>query len=327
MNWIRPLLPVTMAGVIIGGALLFVRYYNAYEAPGEYWAPASPVVHENSRFMADMGAAGDYRVQIEKLRSKLPLLFVEYQPPGPILDVAMHSDDGVLRLDERFADEGDYRIIVQDVKRPGHRQVVDFVVQTPLAKYSVDVLLLVLLLAAGFVSGRRLRTLARMALLAAVVIGGGMPSAWAHGGHHRSAPSVAQEQGGLTLAWAAGRAPTGAANRSPMDWRLQILNHGLPVSRAAYALDFLHLESGHPVLHLEGVAVNGEIPLRYSPPDGTDYRLLVRAVVDGRVHHLALEGAAEAIRPTTGRQWASFLLLMTPVVIGMAWGWKRGATG
>lgn len=325
MRWLRGMAPLALAGLIIVGALMFVRWFNAYEAPGDHWAPAAPVAHELARFSTDMGTPGDYRVQIEKLRSKFPLLFVEYQPPGPVLDAIVHSDDGIVRLDEQFADEGGYRISVQHVIHPGHREDIDFTVQTPLSKYFVDVALFALLLGGGYLSGRRLRALSMAAV--ALLLGGiaCAPAAWAHGGHGQPAEALSAEDGELAIHWASGHAPRGPANRAPMDWRLKVLTHGHRVERAAYALDFVHLETGLPVLHLEGVTVNGEIPLHYSPPDGTDYQLFVRLIANGREHHLALDGAAEAIRPTPARQWASFLVLMTPALIGMAWGWKRGS--
>lgn len=324
MRWTRVLLPALLAGGLIVGALLFVRWFDAYEAPGEHWAPASPTVHERARFMTDMGTGGDYRVQVEKLASKFPPLFVEYQTPGPILDATVHSDDGIVRLEQAFADEGAYRITVQCLDHPEHREVIDFTVQTPLSKYAVDGLLILLLFAAGYASGRRLRALAAAVLLLAGVGMAAPADAWAHGGHGHAARPGGARADALTLDWLSGHAPHGVANRSPMDWGVRLMRAGAPVE-AHYALDVVHLETGLPVLHIEGRTVHGTIPLRYSPPDGTTYRLVVRAIAGGREHHLAIEGAADALRPTAARQWLSFALLMAPALLGMAWGWWRGA--
>ncbi len=319
------MLPLGLAGMVIAVALGFVQYYNGYEEPGEHWAPAAPVAHESARFFTDMGSAGDYIVRIEKLRSKFPLLFVEYQTPGTVLEETVHTDDGFIRLSEQFADEGDYRITVQHTIHPMHKEVIDFTVQTPLFKYANDAVLFALLFLAGWLSGARLRALMMVCMLAMAGLSFAPGSAWAHGagGEHQSSP-LGPELDGVRLTWLAGHAPTGEANRAPMDWSMVITKDNRPVRRASYALDFVHLESGMPVLHTEGVTTNGGvIRLKYSPPDGTDYRLVVRADVDGRVYHLALTGAAEAIRPTAGRQWASFLLMMIPALGGMVWGWRR----
>ncbi len=322
MTYLKGMLPLGLAGLVIAAALGFVRYFDAYEAPGEHWAPASPIAHEPARFMTDMGSPGDYIVKVEKLESKFPLLFVEYQTPGPVLDLTVHSDDGIIRLDQRFADEGRYRISVQHTIHPMHREEIEFTVQTPLSKYAVDALLFLMLLAAGYFSGRRLRELSLAALLLmALAAPGG--NAWAHGGGGHAAEPLGAETDGIALGWVAGHAPHGEANRAPMDWRLRLTKNGKPVRHALYDLEFVHLESGQPVLHVQGATVNGVIPLRYSPPDGTDYQLFVRAIVDGKAYHLALEGAADAIRPTAAREWESFLLLMLPAVAGMMWGWRR----
>ena len=40
MRWLRGMAPLALAGLIIVGALMFVRWFNAYEAPGDHWAPA-----------------------------------------------------------------------------------------------------------------------------------------------------------------------------------------------------------------------------------------------------------------------------------------------
>jgi len=331
MKW---MLPLVLAGSVIGGALGFTRYFNAYERPGEHWAPASPIAHETARFMADMGAPGDYRVQVEKLSSKFPLLFVEYQPPGPLLDASVHSDDGIVRLDQQFADEGQYKISVQHTIHPNHREDINFTVQTPLSKYAMDVFLFVVLLIAGAVSGRRLRELFALCLIVAGSFGMAPDQAMAHGlgGEHQPHPLNARVDD-VAMIWATGSVPHGPANRSPLDWSIRITKGDKPARHGIYDLDIIHLESGLPVLHLEGVASNGLIPLKYSPPDATDYRLQLRTAVDSRVYHLALEAVADAIRPAPMRQWKSFILLMIPVFIGMIWGWgmpwgwRRGAHG
>jgi len=321
-------LPLLLAVAVIASGFGFVKYSDGYEALGEHWAPASPIAHESARFATDMGAAGDYIIHVEKLVSKAPLLFVEYQTLGAVLDMTMHSDDGIVRFAEQFADEGEYRVSVQHTIHPNHQEVIDFTVQTPLAKYSNDVLLLVFLLLAGFLSGKRLRGLAVLCLM---VLAGSLATpeqAMAHGtGSETQAVTFSSQADDVTLIWLQGKSPMGEANRSPMDWRMQLNKAGKPVSHATYTLDFVHLESGFPVLHTEGVTTNGMIDLKYSPPDGTDYQLQLRTIIDGRVYHLGLNASAEAIRPTAGRKWASFLLMMIPVLIGMAWGWRRGKRG
>ncbi|MDX8396836.1 MAG: hypothetical protein R8K49_00800 [Mariprofundaceae bacterium] len=327
MSRVKWTLPLWLAAVVIMSGFGFVSYFNSYEEVGEHWTPKSPIAHETARFSTDMGAEGDYLLHIEKLSSKLPLLFVEYQTPGLVLDLTVHSDDGMVHLSQQFADEGLYRISVQHLIHPNHKEVIDFTVQTPLVKYSNDILLFVFLLLAGFVSGKHLRGLAVLL----VVVSSGMvvpDQAFAHSlsGEHQ-VMEVGADVDDVQLAWLHGRSPMGEANRSPMDWSLTIHKAGKLVKHAAYDLDFVHLESGLPVLHVEGVANNGVIALKYSPPDGTDYQLQLRTVIEGRVYHLALRGSAEAIHPTASRQWASFLLMMIPVLIGMVWGWKRGKHG
>jgi hypothetical protein len=318
------MLPIVLAGLVIASGFGFVTYYNGYEGPGEHWAPESPIAHEMARFATDMSNEGDYHITVEKLESKAPLFFVEYQTPGKVLDMTVHSDDGIVRLAEQFADEGKYRITVQHTIHPDHNEVIDFTVQTPLSKYTNDVLLFIFLLAAGFLSGSRLRGLA-MVMLVFTVGGFSAPEqALAHGmGGETQAVTFASEVDDVSMTWLNGKAPVGEANRTPMDWRLQLSKSGKPVANAPFVLDFVHLESAFPVLHIEGVANNGVINLKYSPPDGTDYQRQVRTVIDGKVYHLGLEAEAEAIRPSGGRKWSSFLLMMIPVLLGMLWGWKR----
>jgi len=324
MNKIKWLLPLLLAIILIASAFGFVKYYNGYEGPGEHWAPASPIAHETARFYSDMGSEGDYRVRVEKLASKFPLLFVEYQTPGDVLEMTVHSDDGVVRLSQQFTDEGRYQISVQQIAHPDHKEVIDFTVQTPLAKYTNDVLLFMFLLAAGFLSGSRLRSLAMVILVFAV---GGLSApeqALAHGvGGEIQAVSSEHKSGDVTLAWLSGKAPVGEANRTPMDWRLQLSKAGKSVGNVPFTLDFVHSETHFPVLHIEGVANHGVINLKYSPPDGTDYELQVSTVIDGKVYHLGVPGSADAIPPTAERKWKSFLLMMIPFLIGIVWGWKR----
>ena len=326
MSKITPIVPILLAALIVAAAFGFVRYYDAYEAPGDHWAPASPIVHEHARFTTDMGTAGDFHVTVEKISAKLPLFFVEYQTPGKVLEMTVHSDDGIVRLDQNFADEGQYRVTVQHSIHPMHKEVIDFTVQTPLVKYTNDVLLFVFLVAAGFLSGKRLRALAVVCL---VVCAGGMAApeqALAHGNASASdAVSFPNQVGDVSLHWLHGKSPTGQANREPMDWRMTIAQHGQAVEHAPFALDVVHSETHLPVLHVEGVANHGVIELKYSPPDGTAYEFQVRTQVGGKVYHLGLKAEAEAIPPTAWRKWQSFLLMMIPLLLGMVWGWKRGA--
>ncbi len=319
-----------LAALVIFAGFAFVKYYNGYEAPGEHWAPASPIAHATARFATDMGAAGDYRISIEKLSSKAPLFFVQYQAPGPILDVKIHSDDGIVRLSQQFADEGQYRITVQHTISPEHKEVIGFTVQTPLVKYTNDVLLFAFLLLAGFFSGKRLQ---RLAVVMFVLLASGLSLPQTAMAHHMSGGkqhgmTISHHVNDVQLRWLHGKAPVGAANRQPMDWSMQLIKGGKPVQHAVYDVDFIHLETHFPVLHIEGISTgNGTIELRYSPPDGANYQLQVRTVIDNKVYHLALNGSAEAIPPSSGRKWASFLLMMIPVLTGMAWGWKRSANG
>ena len=331
MNICIRMLPLLLAGLIVAAAFGFVRYYDAYEAPGEHWAPASPITHENARFTIDMGHAGDFQVSVEKLRSKFPLFFVEYQTPGTVMTLTTHSDDGIVRLDEQFADEGDYQITVQPIQPLGAPSVVPFSVQTPLVKYTNDVLLALFLIGAGYLSGRRLRALAMVTLLITAGSLAAPQPALAHGADHDVPENSAADaitfpahRGDVTLQWLAGKSPIGAANRTPMDWRMQITQAGKPLARAPFTLDVVHSETHLPVLHLEGIANHGRIDLRYSPPDGTDYSFQLRTVVDDTLYHLALPGSAEAIPPTAWRKWQSFLIMAVPLLIGMVWGWKRG---
>ncbi|MDQ6950619.1 MAG: hypothetical protein Q9M26_03025 [Mariprofundales bacterium] len=322
MRWLVPLL---LAGAVIITALGFVRYFNAYEAPGEHWAPASPITHQAARFTTDMGTPGDYHITVEKLASKFPLFFVEYQPPGMVLATTVHADDGLVRFDQQFADEGSYRVTVQQPAHRDHREVVNFTVQTPLAKYATDLAFFLALLLAGFFSGKRLRGLAMMLLVVGAI--NGMPThAEAHNvANGDRALAIDNHRGDLTLQWLANTPPTGDANRAPLNWSLKLTHPSQGLAHIPFSLEIIHLESGQPVLTLEGSTdSNGTIPLHYSPPDGTDYQLLLRAVIDGKVQHLALDATANAIRPTPIRQWKSFSLLMVPVLLGMAWGWKRG---
>lgn len=329
MSKIKWLLPLLLAGLVIASGFGFVKYYNSYERVGEHWVPESPIAHEIARFSTPMGAEGDYLVSIEKLLSKSRLFFIEYQAPGKVLEMKVHSDDGLVRLQQQFADEGEYRITVQHSIHPMHKEVIDFTVQTPLSKYSNDVLLFIFLLAAGYLSGKRLRGLAVICLM--VLVGGiaGPQQAIAHGAvGDLQVMQVGNEVDDISLTWLSGKAPRGEANREPMDWRMQLMKAGSPVRRASYGLDFIHLESGLPVLHIEGVTTdNGMIDLKYSPPDGTGYQLQVRTNIEDRVYHLALMGEAESIQPTAERKWSSFLLMMIPVFLGMFWGWKRGECG
>jgi len=327
LKYVQGLLPVLLAAAAIVSGLLFVKYYNAYEAPGEHWVPASPVTHETARFSIDLGGAGLYHIRIEKRASKFPLLFVEYQPPGIIMDTEVYSDDGMIRLNQRFADEGTYRITVQHTIHPAHREVIDFTVQTPLVKYVTDVFFFVLLLLAGYLSGKNLRRLMVVCLCVGAVGLATPHTASAHGMPQGHAPMhMVQDVDGVSLQWLHGTPPRGAANRKPMDWSVQLLSTSTTLQHIPFDLDIVHGETGFPVFHLEGVAEHGVIPLQYSAPDGTDYQLRVRAIVDGKVYHLSQSASADAIRPTASRQWKSFILLMIPALLGIFWGWRRQAT-
>jgi len=326
MSKIRWMLPLLLAGMVIASGFGFVKYYNGYEGAGEHWAPESPIAHETARFTTDMGAEGDYRVIVEKRSSKFPLFFVEYQTPGTVLDMLIHSDDGVVTFDQQFADEGQYQVRVQHIIHPDHKEVIDFTVQTPLVKYTNDVLLCLFLLAAGFLSGSRLRALAVICLLVNAVGLAAPNQAMAHGmaGEH-PLQSNGNQWDDVKLQWLHGKSPIGQANRTPMDWQMQLTQDGKAVPRVPFSLDVVHSETHLPVLHVEGVAKDGVIHVQYSPPDGTDYEFQVRAVIHDRVYHLSLAGSAEAIPPTAGRKWASFLIMMVPLLLGMVWGWKRKA--
>ncbi|MDQ6964444.1 MAG: hypothetical protein Q9M13_05935 [Mariprofundales bacterium] len=320
MNTLKKFLPLFLAAAVICMALLFVVYFNDYERAGEHWTPASPLTHETARFTTDMGAEGDYLITVEKVSSKYPLLFVEYQPPGIIMQSTIHSDDGTIRLDQRFADEGEYRITVQHTIHPNHNEVINFTVQTPLFKYANDAALSLLLLLAGWVSGRRLRQLF-VAVLLCIVVTAAPSSGWAHG--HGGKPLMVTGDEMVKLSWLH-HPPDGFANSAPLEWSVQLRNGGELVESVPFHLEIVHSESHFPVLSLSGVTVDGTIPLRYSPPDGTDYQLLLEAVVAGRLYHLGVDATAKAIQPTVLRKWQSFALMLIPLLIGMVVGWRRG---
>ncbi|MDQ6994941.1 MAG: hypothetical protein Q9M18_05035, partial [Mariprofundaceae bacterium] len=223
MNKVQWMLPLVLAVVVIASGFGFVKYYNGYEEVGEHWAPKSPITHETARFTTDMGAEGDYRVNIEKVSSKYPLFFVEYQTIGTVLDFKVHSDDGIVRLDEQFADEGEYRITVQHDIHPSHHEIIDFTVQTPLVKYTNDALLFGFLLLAGFFSGKRLKTLTMVCLMVTAGMIASPQSSQAHGMGGGQAMEVGHEVDDVTLTWLHGSSPMGQANRTPMDWRMQLM--------------------------------------------------------------------------------------------------------
>jgi len=312
-----------MAVTIIIVALSFVRYFNSYEAPGDHWAPASPITHETARFITNMGAGGDYHISVEKMVSKFPLLFVEYQPPGLIVETTIHSDDGIILLNQRFADEGHYRITVQHTVDSNNNETIDFIVQTPLFKYADDLFLFVCLLLAGWISGRRLQQLFPVAMLLLVLLVSTPHSASAHGEHNSTYTplSVGTQSGSLTLSWLHHHPPHGFANNAPLDWSIQLGNATHRIGNIPFLLEIIHSETHFPVLTLSGVATDGTIPLRYSPPDGTDYQLRLQTAVDGKLHHFTLDATAQPIQPTAQRKWQSFAIMLIPLLIGMGWGW------
>jgi hypothetical protein len=328
MRVINALLPILLAAAVVGAALLFVRYFASYEAPGENWAPASPVAGELASFQADLKRPGVYDVNVEKLSSKLPLLFVEYKSPGTVLDTRLELPDGKLRFKMRFIDEGQYRVVIRAAAdgvaaKPVFDQQFD--VQTPLAKYAVDVLFAVLLLAAGFLSGRQLRHLAA-ALLLVVLLNVQPTPVFAH---EMGAAHHAVETGELSLTLV-NRDDQGVANSSPLSWDMQFRQQSVVLTHLAFDLEVIHGESGQPVLALAGVMPGDRLTLRYAPPDGADYKIETRvfgtspaavpaAYVSAWVH-------TEAKSPTGARHWLSFMVLMFPALLGMAWGyWKKTA--
>ena len=337
MRWLKATLPMVLAALIVGTVWLGVRYYDAYEAPGTHWAPANPIVGELASFRADLARPGVYRVTVEKLSSKLPLLFVEYQPPGPLLDTRMELPDGQLRLKLRFADEGQYRIAAWQAGAAADAPPVfehGFAVQTPLARYAVNVILVVVLLAAGYASGRQLRRLAMGALtgilLIIISLGLVLPVTPSHA--HGTAPASAAtgvDSSGLSLRFMHPNQRNAYANSAPLLWDLHVLQAGVPLDRAVFDLEVIHGESRQTVLALAGVTPGDRLPLRYAPPDGTNYEIALRimraAKTDGAAPlvHVSAFTQAEAKAPTTTRQWQSFILLMIPALAGMAWGYGK----
>ena len=336
MRWLKATVPVMLAALIVGAVWLGVRYYDAYEAPGAHWAPASPIAGELASFRADLARPGAYRVTVEKLSSKLPLLFVEYQPPGPLLDTRMELPDGQLRLKLRFADEGQYRIAAWQDAAADAPPVFEhgFAVQTPLARYAVNVILVVVLLAAGYASGRQLRRLAMGALtsilLIVISLGLVLPVTPSHA--HGTAPATTAagaNSHGLSLGFVHLDQRNAYANSAPLLWDLHVLQAGVPLDHAAFDLEVIHGESRQTVLALAGVTPGDRLPLRYAPPDGTSYEIALRimraAKTDGAAPlvHVSAFTQAEAKAPTTTRQWQSFILLMIPALAGMAWGYGK----
>lgn len=339
MHWLKATLPMVLAALIVGTVWLGVRYYDAYEAPGAHWAPARPIAGELAGFRADLARPGVYRVMVEKLSSKLPLLFVEYQPPGPLLDTRMELPDGQLRLKLRFADEGQYRIAAWQAAADADAPPIfqhGFAVQTPLARYAVNVILVVVLLAAGYASGRQLRRLAMGALTSILLIiislGLVLPVAPSHA--HGTAPASAAaaagaDSNGLSLRFIHPNQRNAYANSAPLLWDVHVLQAGVPLDHAAFDLEVIHGESRQTVLALAGVTPGDRLPLRYAPPDGTNYEIALRvmraAKTDGAAPlvHVAAFTQAEAKAPTATRQWQSFILLMIPALAGMAWGYGK----
>lgn len=327
MRVFNALLPIVLAALVVAAALLFVRYFVSFDAPGENWAPASPVAGELASFQADLGQPGVYEVNVEKLVSKFPLLFVEYKSPGTVLETRLKLPDGKLRLKMRFVDEGKYRIAIRSVSGAAHFER-QFEVQTPLSKYAVDMLYVVLLLAAGFLSGHQLRHLAAPAVLFAVLLSGQPTSGFAHEmgeAHH----SDEKNAGNLSLRFV-NPGYQGVANTSPLPWDMQVRQNNAPLTDAAVDLQVIHGESGQPVLALAGVIPGDLLTLRYAPPDGADYKVEARvADTSGMAAPPVYVSAwlhTGAKSPTEARHWLSFMVLMFPALLGMAWGyWRKSA--
>ena len=352
-----------LAALIVGTLWLGVRYYDAYEAPGMHWAPASPIAGELATFRSELAQPGVYRVTVEKLSSKLPLLFVEYQTPGPLLDTRMQLPDGQLRLKLRFADEGQYRIGAWRADAAAGAPPVfeqGFTVQTPLARYVVNAILVVVLLAAGYASGRQLRRLAAGVLtsillivisLIVISLGVVVPVAPSHA--HGTAPASAAtgaNSNGLSLGFVHPDQRNGYANSTPLLWDMRVLQTGVPLDHTAFDLEVIHGESRQTVLALAGITPGDHLPLRYAPPDGTNYEIALRIMcaqktdgapslaarteARGAGHgwpgcafaHVSAVTQAEAKAPTAARQWQSFILLMLPALVGMAGGYGKKPT-
>ena len=369
MHWLKATIPMMLAALIVGTLWLGVRYYDAYAAPGIHWAPASPIAGELASFRTELAQPGVYRVTVEKLSSKLPLLFVEYQAPGPLLDTRMQLSDGQLRLKLRFADEGQYRIRAwQAHAAAGAPPVFEhgFAVQTPLARYVVNAILVVVLLIAGYASGRQLRQLHQSRRSAAggltnillivislivISLGVAVPVTPSHA--HGTAPASAatgDNSSGLSLEFVHPEQRNGYANSAPLLWDIRVLQAGVPLDHTAFDLEVIHGESRQTVLALAGITPGDHLPLRYAPPDGTHYEIALRIMraqktdgapspmgsrrgaqaTDGLVAlslaHVSAVTQTEAKAPTTARQWQSFILLMLPALVGMAWGYGKKPT-
>ena len=52
MRWLKATVPMALAAFIMGTVWWGVRYYDAHEAPGTHWAPASPIAGELAGFRA-----------------------------------------------------------------------------------------------------------------------------------------------------------------------------------------------------------------------------------------------------------------------------------
>ena len=340
MHWLKATIPMMLAALIVGALWLGVRYYDAYEAPGAHWAPARPIAGELASFRAELAQPGVYRIMVEKLSSKLPLLFVEYQTPGPLLDTRMQLPDAQLRLKLRFADEGQYRIGAWQADAvAGAPPIFEhrFAVQTPLARYVVNVILVVMLLTAGYISGRQLRRLAMgtltTILLIVISLGLVLPVASSHA--HGTAPAIAATGAnnyGLSLGFVHPDQRHGYANSAPLLWDLHVLQAGVPLDHIPFDLEVIHGESRQTVLTLAGITPGDHLPLRYAPPDGTSYEIALRIMrppkTDGApaLVHISAVTETEAKAPTAARQWQSFILLMLPAITGMTWGYAKKPT-
>lgn len=333
MRILNALLPIVLATAVVGAAWLFVRYSESYEVPGANWAPASPIAGELAGFQADLGQPGVYDVSVEKLASKLPLLFVEYKSPGPLLDTRLELPDGKLRLKMRFVDEGQYRIVIRYAAdgvsaQPAFEQ--QFTVQTPLSKYAVDGLFVALLLAAGYLSGHQLRQLAVpvAAVLLTVLLSVQATPGYAHDMEHAHFTEEKNNHG-LSLRFV-NRNYQGVANTSPLPWDMQVQQENVALAHVAFDLEVIHGESGQPALAFAGVMPGDQLTLRYAPPDGADYKIETRVASTSETagvvppNYIFAWVHTEAKSPTAARHWLSFMVLMFPALLGMAWGyWKK----
>lgn len=342
-----------VALVFLGLLMLGVRFVDGYHEAGEYLTPAQPVARELARFQyvvktpsGESVQDADLRLTVSKIKRANPVFFVSYLPEGPILKSQFHSLDGRLDLDAIFWDEGSYLLSIEAALLQGQQNfstTIPFQVKPPLSVYLNDLLLILVLVGAGFLSGvvgAKLKharaSLGTMFVSMILILIAGlflMPSVLrAERGHNERMSPVGQDrlqpsrERSTAIQWEVNPPRPMAGESVTLVASLMDRESGKPVTEVDSDLILTHGEDHVDLLRMRSHLKEGRLVLNYTFPEGADYLLTLHVAPTPRSSKTFFPMTAEetiSIEPKQPDAWTQgcAILLLTGV------GWMGMALG